>query len=132
MSWSSQARIWREQNIKEDSLCDLCGSKESLKIEHIIPRSILLKMGYTPSETWELKENLCLTCKKCNDEKRDYILLKWHRTHKALLEILDKNKPTPMNNEDLTFRAGEDNSRDTYQDYGEVITREAGEDDIEE
>lgn len=37
-----------------------------------------------------------------------------------------------MNNEDLTFYAGEDNTKDTYQDCNEIITREAGEDDEEE
>jgi len=94
MGWANQCNVWREQNITEDSVCELCGSKEKLKIEHIIPRSILMLMGYTPLETWELKENLGITCHKCNVEKRNYILLKWHRTHKALLEILDKNKPT--------------------------------------
>lgn len=37
-----------------------------------------------------------------------------------------------MNNEDLTFYAGEDNSKDTYQDYGEMITKWAGVEDDEE
>jgi 5-methylcytosine-specific restriction endonuclease McrA len=94
MSWAKQADRYRKQTITEDSKCEWCGSKENLTIEHIIPRSILLKMGYEPMETWELTKNLTIVCKVCNKEKGNSICLKMAQTHEALKEILEKNKPT--------------------------------------
>lgn len=94
MSWAKKAQEYRAKNIPQGSWCEWCGAKENLTIEHLIPRSVLLKMGYTPMETWELKKNLIVVCKKCNFEKGASICLKLPATHEALKEIMAKNPPT--------------------------------------
>lgn len=93
MSWAKTVNKFRKQLIKPDSVCVWCGSKEQLTMEHVIPRSLLLKMGYTPIETWELTENLIVVCKDCNGEKGNSICLKLEQTHKALKQLLEKNPP---------------------------------------
>ena len=92
--WAKKVNEYRSQNIKPNSKCAFCGSKENLTIDHVIPRSILLRMGYIPMETWELEKNLIIVCKKCNTEKAGTICLKLKQTHNALKEILKKNPPS--------------------------------------
>lgn len=93
MTWARKAKEYRENLIQPNSCCAWCGSTENLTLEHIIPRSILLKMGYTPMETWELEKNLIVVCRPCNIEKHNTICLKLPETHKALSEIMEKNPP---------------------------------------
>ena len=49
---------------KYNSICQRCGSKNDLHVDHIIPYS---KGG------WTREDNLTVLCSKCNYKKRDKI-----------------------------------------------------------
>lgn len=54
--------------IRDDYVCQYCGSTEKLTIDHVIPRSRALEFGMKSHEinSWE---NMTTCCEKCNNKK---------------------------------------------------------------
>lgn len=67
-SWSD---IMREdwQLVESDKVCIYCGSGENLSREHIVPRSLLIKLDCKDCDTIQSIHNQVWACRKCNSSK---------------------------------------------------------------
>lgn len=67
--------------------CDRCGSMKNLTIDHIVPRKILIELGFD-WETEFLPENIRPLCKPCNSYKTDRLDITLPETKQVLLKLL--------------------------------------------
>lgn len=74
--------------IKEDSVCEKCGTKEiKLTVDHIVPCSILSDLGIT--DFYEDTDNFQILCIDCNTSKRAHLDFSEPRTKQLLLKYLN-------------------------------------------
>lgn len=89
------AKIFRELMITDDIYCEICGIKEDLTLDHIIPCCILRDLGIT--NFFEHKENLRIVCKYHNLLKKAKIDIEDSRTIpllKMFIQEYETNKKT--------------------------------------
>lgn len=73
---------------KRENLCERCGRKEMLTVDHIVPISLLQRMGLTVEECYQ-EELLSLLCRPCNQLKSNNLDFSDKRTKVILLKYLE-------------------------------------------
>ena len=85
--WIKTVNEYRSQIIKPNSECCVCGSKDNLTLDHVIPISILDKMGIDKFSAFAYDKNFAIMCKICNGEKRGRIIRELPETREAIKQI---------------------------------------------
>lgn len=68
--------------------CPLCGKVGKLTIDHIVPMEMLDKFGVSP-KNYLIRENLRVTCERCNGYKGNRLDFTLPETKKILQSLLE-------------------------------------------
>ena len=76
--------------IEQQGKCDRCSSTQNLTIDHIVPRSLLLDMGFEPDGKDFDEDNLTCLCKRCNQFKSNHLDFSNPKTKPLLIKYVNK------------------------------------------
>lgn len=87
--WMECVRQHRAQLIHPDSKCLLCGSKDFLTLDHLIPVSVLRQFGISKYDSFKYEKNFAIMCKPCNSMKERYVLMELPETKEAIKQLFN-------------------------------------------
>lgn len=77
---------WRAKMIKSGAICR-CGRADMLTIDHVVPRVILIEMGFNAEYQW-MPENFEVMCRPCNALKSGHLDFSNPKTKKIFTQLL--------------------------------------------
>lgn len=84
-------RIMKEQAwIKTQGKCEKCPATDNLTLDHIIPKTMLLDMGFEPDGQDFDEENFSCLCRRCNMFKSNRLDFSNPKTKKLLLKYINQ------------------------------------------
>lgn len=79
---------WKKKMIDSGEICK-CGRKDMLTVDHLVPKHILIDMGFDARRQW-MPENFVLMCRPCNALKSGHLDFSNPKTKEILLNLLEK------------------------------------------
>lgn len=79
---------WKKKMIAEGEKCS-CGRTTMLTIDHIVPKQILIEMGFDAERQW-MPENFVIMCQPCNALKSGRLDFSNPKTKEILLKLLER------------------------------------------
>ncbi len=79
---------WRQKMIESGAIC-ACGRKDMLSIDHLVPKQILIEMGFDAERQW-MPENFVIMCRPCNALKSGRLDFSNPKTKEILTKLLEK------------------------------------------
>ncbi len=79
---------WRRKMVENGHICS-CGRKDMLTIDHIVPKQILIEMGFDAERQW-MPENFVIMCRPCNALKSGRLDFSNPKTKEILTKLLER------------------------------------------
>lgn len=81
--------LYLESKRQEGAVCEKCGRKDNLTLDHIIPLEMLMSFGMNYEQQYA-EENLRILCRTCNHFKGRQFDFSTPKTKELLLKYLEK------------------------------------------